>query len=122
KVQLVAEAREKLADTQRQFVKEAAKLVDQKVTETMKVELKQLHEDLERNRQNMFGRRIFEAVATEFMSSYFSEGTEVKKLEKVLESTKTQMQSMQKQLKESQHAIDSANRKAKLAEEAAART
>lgn len=122
KVQLVAEARTQLAATQRKFVKEAAKLVDQKVSETMKVELKQLHEDLERNRQNMFGRRIFEAVAAEFMTSYFSEGTEVKKLEAILESKDAELAAAKKQLTESQQATDAASRKAKLAEEAAART
>lgn len=121
KVQLIAEAKTKLADTQRKFVKEAAKLVDRKVSETMKVELKQLHEDLERNRQNMFGRRIFEAVAAEFMTSYFSDSTEVKKLEKVLESKEAELASAQKKLIESQQTADVAGRKAKLAEEAATR-
>lgn len=122
KVELVAEARAKLAETQRKFVRDAAKLVDSKVTETMKTELKQLHEDLERNRQNMFGRRIFEAVATEFMTSYFSEGTEVKKMEKVVESLTKQLASTKQQLQESKQATDLAARKSKLAEEAAART
>jgi hypothetical protein len=122
KVELVAEARKKLAETQRNFVREAAKLVDKKVTESMKVEMTQLHEDLERNRQNMFGRRIFEAVATEFMTSYFSEGTEVKKLEKVLESKESELSKLKQKLQESQQATDAAARKSKLAEEASART
>lgn len=122
KVQLVAEAREKIAETQRTFIKAAAKLVDQKVTETMKVELKQLHEDLERNRQNMFGRRIFEAIASEYMSSYFSEGTEVKKLEKVLESKDAELAKAKQLLQESKLAIDTASRKARLAEDNASRT
>lgn len=122
KVQLVAEAKQKLRDTQRNFVREAAKLVDQKVSETMKVELKQLHEDLERNRQNMFGRRIFEAVATEFMTSYFSEGTEVKKMEKVVESLNSELTSVKQKLSESRQATDAAARKGKMAEETATRT
>lgn len=122
RVQLVAESRQKLAETQRKFIAEAAKLVDKKVTETMKVELKQLHEDLERNRQNMFGRRIFEAVAAEFMTSYFSDGTEVKKMEKIVEGLKSELSGVKSKLNESQAAIDAANRKAKLAEEQATRT
>ena len=122
RVQLVAEAKDKLRDTQRNFVREAAKMVDQKVTETMKVELKQLHEDLERNRQNMFGRRIFEAISTEFMTSYFSEGTEVKKMEKIVESLKQELTSVKTKLSESKQATDVAARKSKLAEDAANRT
>lgn len=122
KVELVAEARAKLDETKRTFVAKAAKLVDQKVTETMKTEMKQLHEELERNRQNMFGRRIFEAVASEFKNSYFAEGTEVKKLEKVVESLQGELNATKTKLTESKLAIDAASRKAKLAEEAASRT
>lgn len=122
KVELVAEARSKLAETQRNFVREAAKLVDKKVTESMKVEMKQLHEDLERNRQNMFGRRIFEAIHTEFMTSYFSEGTEVKKMEKVVESLNKELGTLKSKLNESKSQIETAARKNKLAEETATRT
>lgn len=122
RVQLVAESRTKLAETQRKFVAEAAKMVDKQVSETLKVELTQLHEDLEKNRQNMFGRRIFEAVAAEFMTSYFGEGTEVAKVQKVLESTQDELATLKAQLTESQKIADVAARKAKLAEESANRT
>jgi hypothetical protein len=121
KVQLVTEARQKLAATQRKFISEAARLVDQKVSETMKVELKQLHEDLERNRENMFGRRIFEAVVAEFKTSYFSEGTEVKKMEKIVEGLQSELEGMKSKLVESRVAVDVAGRKAKLAEDSATR-
>jgi hypothetical protein len=122
RVQLVAESRAKLAETQRKFVAEAAKMVDKQVSETLNVVLTQLHEDLEKNRQNMFGRRIFEAVAAEFMTSYFGEGTEVAKVQKVLESTKSELATMKQQLVESQKTAELAARKAKLAEETANRT
>jgi hypothetical protein len=122
RVQLVSESRTKLAETQREFVAKAAKMVDKQVTETLKAELTQLHEELEKNRQNMFGRRIFEAVAAEFMTSYFGENTEVAKMEAILESQKDEMESLKAQLQESQRAADVASRKAKLAEEKANRT
>jgi hypothetical protein len=70
----------------------------------------------------MFGRRIFEAVAAEFMTSYFGEGTEVAKVQKVLESTKSELATMKQQLVESQKTAELAARKAKLAEETANRT
>lgn len=122
KVELVAEARAKLAETQRQFVRKAAKLVDMKVSESLKSELTQLHEDLERNRQNMFGRRIFEAVVAEYGSSYMSEGSDVKRLEALLAEQAQATAAMNAKLVEAQQATDAANRKAKLAEEAATRT
>lgn len=121
RVELVAEARKKLAETQRNFVARAAKLVDVKVTEALKGELKQLHEDLERNRQNMLGRKMFEAMVAEFQASYYSEGTEVKRLERVLAEQAETLKGLQTKLNESQQAIDAANRKAKLAEDATVR-
>ncbi len=122
KVELVTEARAKLAATQRNFVKEAAKLVDVKVTGALKSELTQLHEDLERNRQNMLGRRIFEAIAAEFKTSYLNEGTEVKRLEAMLAEQATVLKAAETKLLESKTATEAANRKATLAEEAAKRT
>jgi hypothetical protein len=122
RVQLVAESRAKLAETQRDFVAKAAKMVDRQVTETLKAELTQLHEDLEKNRQNMFGRRIFEAVAAEFMTSYFGETTEVAKIQTVLESTQAEMAGLKTQLQEAKRDVEVAARKAKLAEEKANRS
>jgi ABC-type phosphate transport system auxiliary subunit len=87
----VTEGKKKLAETQKRFVSEAAKKVEGAINETLKREMSQLHEDLERNRQNMFGRRIFEAVAAEFMTSYLAEGTEIRKLQNVLETKEKEL-------------------------------
>jgi hypothetical protein len=57
--------------------------------------MKQLHEDIEAHRQNDFGRRIFEAVAAEFQTSYLAEGTEMRKLQKVLESKQAEIAAKQ---------------------------
>lgn len=129
RVKLVSESRSKLKDTQQRFVAEAAKKVDSLVNETLKLELAQLHEDLERNRQNMFGRRIFEAVAAEFMTSYLAEGTEIRKLQKVLESKDEALASKeadyaaaQARIDEALAAKDASARKAILAEDRADRT
>jgi hypothetical protein len=122
RVKLISESRSKLREAQGKFIKESAKKVDLMVTESMKREMNQLHEDLERNRQNMFGRRIFEAVAAEFMSSYLAEGTATKKLEKVLESKDAEMAEMHSKLTEAQKAAEQAARKVKLAEDKTQRT
>lgn len=85
RVKLVAENKARLAEAQSKFVKEAAAKVETVINETLTREMTQLHEDIERNRQNAFGRRIFEAVAAEYMSSHLAEGSEVRKLQKMLE-------------------------------------
>jgi hypothetical protein len=122
RVKLVSEGKQKLRETQDRFIREAAKKVDRFVTESLATEIGQLHEDLERNRQNMFGRRIFEAVAAEFMTSYLAEGTEIGKRDKVIESLKAEVATTTRKLNETASAAEQAARKARIAEARAQRT
>jgi hypothetical protein len=122
RVKLISESKKKLSETQKRFVKEAASKVETVINATLKNEMVQLHEDLERNRQNMFGRRIFEAVAAEFMTSYLAEGSEVRKLQNMLESKAQELDATKAKLTEAATAIDAVKRKVKLAEERASRT
>jgi hypothetical protein len=128
RVKLVAESREKFKVIQDRFVAEAAGKVEKFVEENLQANLKELHEDLERNRQNMFGRRIFEAVVAEYMTSYFAEDTEVRKLQHVLESkdaeiaeAKTELSKAVEQINESKSLSEVADRKVRLAEDRAER-
>lgn len=123
RVKLIAENKQKLAAAQAKFIAESAKKVDAVVTETIKREMTQLHEDIERNRQNSFGRRIFEAVAAEYMTSYLAEGTEVRALQKVLEAKEAEIASKatvlaeaEQKLNEAAQKVAAAERKAQLAE------
>lgn len=129
RVKLVAESKQKLKDTQMKFIREAAKKIDQVVTENLKREIVEIHEDLERHRQNHFGRKIFEAMAAEYMTSYLAEGTEVRKLQKVLESKQAEIASKEAELEaaktklaEAAQTTEAIKRKAKLAEAAAERS
>ncbi|RYD58067.1 MAG: hypothetical protein EOP83_20925, partial [Verrucomicrobiaceae bacterium] len=122
RVKIVAESKKKLADTQKKFVSESAKKVEAEINATLKREMSQLHEDLERNRQNNFGRRVFEAVAAEFMTSYLNEGSEIRTLQNVLESKEQELAQKTAKLNEAKSAIESVTRKVKLAEDRAIRT
>jgi hypothetical protein len=122
RVKLVSESRSRLRETQNRFVKEAASKVEKVINETLKREMTQLHEDLEKNRQNMFGRRIFEAVAAEYMTSYLAEGTEIRKLQNILETKENSLSDAQTKLNEAINAGQVASRKARLFEDKATRT
>lgn len=122
RLKLVTEGKKRLRETQTRFVKEAAKKVERSINQTLRSEMGQLHEDLERNRQNMFGRRIFESVAAEFMTSYLAEGTEIRKLQNVLESREKALAEAKAKLTESEKQGQVASRKARLAEDRAVRT
>jgi len=80
KVKLVAEAKAKLAELQGAFVKRSAKLVKEAVANNLGSELAQLKEDIQAARENMFGRRLFEAFAQEFAVTHLSENAEFAKL------------------------------------------
>ena len=80
KVRLVREAREKLEGLKARFIKESAQKMSSAVSRHLKAELNQLQEDIKIARENNFGRRIFEAYATEFGATHLNEKAEVRKL------------------------------------------
>ena len=81
KVRLVAEARERLQSLKARFVKESAVKMSQAVSQHLKAELSQLHEDIQIARENNFGRRIFEAYAAEFGATHLNEKVEIRKMQ-----------------------------------------
>ena len=85
KVKLVREGRQALASMKEQFVKRAATLVENTVEKTLTKEIGQLKEDIEAARRNDFGRKLFEAFASEYQGSYLSEKSESAKLLKVID-------------------------------------
>ncbi len=117
RAKLIQENESQLKATKTAFVKEAASKVDAVITESLKAEITQLHEEIERSRENMFGRKMFEAFVAEYMGSYFAEGSEVKKLQSMLESTKQELANAKSKISEAQSKVDAENRKAKLAEQ-----
>ena len=80
KVRLVREARAKLETLKTRFIKESANKMSSAVSRHLKAELNQLQEDIKVARENNFGRRIFEAYATEFGATHLNEKAEVRKL------------------------------------------
>lgn len=85
KVKLVREGREAMGKMKEQFIKRAAQLVESTVEKTLKQEIGQLREDIESARRNDFGRKLFEAFASEYQGSYLNEKSETAKLLKVID-------------------------------------
>jgi DNA repair exonuclease SbcCD ATPase subunit len=84
KVALVREAKAQLDAVKSNFIKRSAKMVEETVVKTLKTEMHQLREDISSARENDFGRRLFEAFASEYTHSYLNEKSEVKKVIAVL--------------------------------------
>ena len=91
KVQLVVEGKQKLKSLSESFVKRASVLVKEATDNTLRTELKQLKEDIQEAKENNFGRRIFEAFATEFTATHLNERAEVKKMQSVLDRIEMQL-------------------------------
>lgn len=91
KVRLVKEAKTHLAKVKTSFIEKSAKLVSETVDKALKGEMSQLKEDIEEARRNDFGRKLFEAFASEYSTSYLNEKSETAKLLKVLEAKDKQL-------------------------------
>lgn len=117
RVKLAQEGKKKLAEAQSKFINRAASAVDKTLNEVIKSELVQWRDDIKVARQNNFGRRIFEAVAAEYMASYLSEGSEVKKLSRQLQEQKAALAEASAKLNEKETLVESANGKARAATE-----
>ena len=85
KVRLVREAKDHFGKLKSKFVEKSAGKVSNIVDKVLNKEMRQLKEDIETARKNDFGRRLFEAFATEYASSYLNEKSETAKLMKVVE-------------------------------------
>ena len=86
KVKLLANAQVKLESVQKNLIQRSAALIKESVATNLKAELSQFKTDIKEARENMFGRRIFEAFASEFAVTHLNENAEIKKLRSVLEA------------------------------------
>lgn len=122
RVKLVTEGKKKLDDTRRQFIKRASTVVETTIEDILRKEMSQFRKDIAESRKNNFGRRLFEAFASEYMTSYLSEGSEVKKLMVQLTETKKKLDETSKQLKSKDKILTEAQSKVRRAEDRANRT
>ena len=85
KVRLVREGRNEIKKVKQDFVTRAAKMVESVVSQNLRSEITALKEDIEAARRADFGRKLFEAFAAEYSTSYLNEKSETAKLLKVID-------------------------------------
>jgi len=91
KVRLVREAKVHFGKVKKNFIERSAKAVSETVDSALRGEIGQLKEDIEEARRNDFGRKLFEAFASEYSSSYLNEKSEIAKLMKVVNTKNKQL-------------------------------
>jgi len=121
KVKLVAEANKKLSELQTQFVKRSAVLVKESVAKNLGNELVQLKEDIQAARENMFGRKLFEAFASEFAITHLSENKEFAKLQNVIKNQNRLISETKKAASEKAALVKSKEREIRIIKEGAER-
>jgi len=121
RVKLASEAKQKLNEARSSFVNRATEVVDRTLNEVIRKELVQWRDDIRVARENNFGRKIFEAVAAEYMGSYLAEGTETKKLQKQLATIQQQLQEAQAESAQKHALLESERRAHNQARERAQR-
>lgn len=121
KVKLVAEAKQKMAELQKSFVAKSAELVKESVTTKLESELTQLKEDIQIARENMFGRRLFEAFAGEFAVTHLNENKELAKLRNQLQEQAEVIAEARKEAEEKALLVESKEREIRVIKESAER-
>ena len=121
KVRLVREARGQLEALKARFVSESAAKMSRAVAGHLKAEMSQLHEDIRVARENNFGRRIFEAYAAEFGSTYLNENAEVRKLQTMVSDKNRQLAEATRIVQKSKHLVESKEREIRMIKESTAR-
>lgn len=122
RVKLIREGKEKLNSTRKDFIKRAATMVEGTIEEVLKKEMSQFREDIKVARENNFGRRLFEAFSAEYLTSYLSEGSEVKKLSAVIEQQASKLKEAKAELQKHRSVLTEAQTKLVQAEDKAKRT
>jgi len=121
KVKMIKEGKEVINQTKQNFIKTAADKVNGIMEKTIKSELHTLREDIQTAKENTFGRKIFETYAAEFMGSYLNEGTEVAKLQKVVEGLQSEISGKDKAIAEKEVLVQESAKAARIANDTAER-
>ena len=121
KVRLVAEAKQKLETLQAKFVARSAELVKESVATKLEAEMTQLKEDIQIARENNFGRRLFEAFASEFAVTHLNENKEIAKLTKAIEQQQAVIAEAKQAAEEKAQLVESKDREIRVIKESVQR-
>jgi hypothetical protein len=118
KVRLVREGRQEIKKVKEAFVQRAAAMVEGVVTTGLRSEITSLKEDIEAARRQDFGRKLFEAFASEYQASYLNDKSETAKLLKVIDMKDLAMQEAAQAVVQAERIIESKESEVRALKEA----
>lgn len=121
KVKMVREGKRELAEAKKDFIRKAASTVETTINRVISEEVKTFRNDITSARENDFGRRIFEAFASEFGASHLNEAKEIKKVQKQLAETEKRLAESTARIAAQKEATKLTESKLRIAEDKYAR-
>jgi len=122
RVKLIKESKTELKRLKKQFVERSSAALREAVQRQLRTEIRQLKEDITVARENNFGRKMFEAFASEFSNSYLNENVEIKKLKRRIKESASKIQAHETRVTELSEAIQKKDREVKVIKERAERS
>jgi len=117
KVKMVREGKKQIAEAKKDFISKAANKVEGVINKVITEEVKSFKDDITAARENDFGRRIFEAFANEYGTSYLNEAKEIKSVQKKLAEMEVALKEAQEKIADGKDAIKLAESKTRIAED-----
>ena len=121
KVKMVSEGKRQLAEAKKDFISKAASKVESTINRVISEEVKSFRDDITAARENDFGRRIFEAFASEFGVSHLNEAKEIKKVQKTVAELEKKLAESQKIIAAKEDAVKLTESKLRISEDRMAR-
>ena len=121
KVKMLREGKRQLTEAKKDFIRKAADTVEKTINRVISEEVKSFRNDITAARENDFGRRIFEAFAGEYNTSYLNEAKEIKKVQKTLAEMEKTLSEAREQIAEKNEAVKLTESKLRIAEDRYAR-
>ena len=115
KVKMVKEGKKQLAEAKKDFISKAANKVEGVINKVISEEVKSFRNDITKARENDFGRRIFEAFASEYGTSYLNESKEIKTIQKTLAEMETKLAEANEKIAESEDSVKLTESKLRVA-------
>lgn len=121
RVRLIAEAEQKLNKIKDDFIVKSSKAVAEAVEHGLTSEITQLKEDIQQARENLFGRKLFEAFANEFAVTHLNENKEIRRLRSELDKREIQLAESKQQIEKVSVLVESKQKELRIIQESAER-
>jgi len=117
RVKLISEGKKALQEAKSQWVKAASVEAEKFVTESINTEFTQLRSELKEAKENMFGRKLFEAFASEFKNTLFDTNKEFKSVMNALNESTARELTLKQSLQETKDELKAANTRQMVTED-----